>query len=183
MPPFFYSAILKLIRFSIVGHFPSYLKKYIVIVAPHTSNWDFLLGLLARGIQKEKIGFLGKSSLFKPGIGWLFRWLGGHPVERSKRTKLVDQVVAMYNNAHEFKISLTPEGTRKQVKEWKSGFYYIAIRAGIPIVPVAFDWGKREIRIYEPFEPTGQYDQDLPRLKAYFVGSEGKTGEKFDMHA
>jgi len=113
-------------------------------------------------------GYLAKASLFKPPFGWLFRMLGGYPVDRSKSNKLVDQVVGLFNSKDRFVLAITPEGTRKKVKEWKSGFYYIAIGARIPIVMAKIDYVNRMVRFSAPFYPTGNYEVDMATMKAYF---------------
>ena len=172
--------LFRVMGWKIVGELPSQPKKYIVIVAPHTSNWDFLIGVLVRGIAEVKVKFLGKKALFRAPYGWVFRVLGGYPVDRTKKTKLVDQVVDIFNSKEEFRITITPEGTRKKVKEWKSGFYYIALMAKVPIIRSVFDWGKKEVRFVPPFFPTGNYEKDIVEIKSVYLGVRGKQGELFD---
>lgn len=178
MKKFIYRIILnKIWGWKIIGQPAPELKKYLFIVAPHTSNWDFLVGIFIRGILKFQANFLGKASLFKPPYGWIFSMLGGYPVDRSKSTKLVDQVAELYAKHDRFVITVTPEGTRKKVAEWKTGFYFIAVRAKVPILPVVFDWGKKEVRFEPPYYPTDDLKVDLPRIKAIYKGATGKQGE------
>ena len=113
----------------LIGDVPHHEKKYIIIVAPHTTNLDFIIGILVRGILGFNSKYLGKKSLFKAPFGWFFRMMGGYPVDRSRSTNLVDQVVEIFNNHEEFVIGLAPEGTRENVGEWKTGFYFIAQKA------------------------------------------------------
>lgn len=153
----------------IVGNLPSDEKKYIIIVAPHTTNWDFIIGVLVRGIMGFDSKFLGKKSLFKPPFGWFFRSMGGYPVDRSKSTNLVDQVVDIYDSKEEFAVAIAPEGTRKNVSDWKTGFYYIAHKAKIPIVRSKIDWTKKQVVFFDPYWPTGDIDKDLPEIKSVFV--------------
>src|SRR5678815_1583470 len=132
--------ILKLFGWRIINEMPGGLKKYIVAVAPHTSWKDFFLGLLVRSAIDLKIYYLGKQELFDSPIGFFFRWTGGKPVDRKQNTGLVDQVVALFNQQDEFAIAIAPEGTRKKVSDLKTGFYYMAMKSNVPIVPCLFDY-------------------------------------------
>ncbi len=158
----------------VVGKFPD-LKKYIIIVAPHTSNWDFLLAVFVRSATRLRSNFLGKSALFKAPHGWFFKALGGHAVDRSKSTKLVDKVVEIYNSKERFCIAVTPEGTRKKVQEWKTGFYFIAHGANIPIVMASLDYSRKIVEIAAPFYTTGDIEKDMPLIKAFYEGKKGKA--------
>lgn len=142
---YIFKLIWMLMGWEIVGDVPRHEKKYIIIMAPHTSNLDLFIGLLVRGILGFNSKYLGKKSLFKYPFGWFFKMTGGYPVDRSKSNNLVDQVVEFYNNHEEFVIALAPEGTRKNDGEWKAGFYFIADRAKIPIVRCLFDWKKKRV--------------------------------------
>ncbi len=168
---------LKIWGWQIVGEPPLDLKKYIFIIAPHTSNWDFFVGVFTRGIIGFKAGFLAKSDLFKPPLGWIMKWMGGYPVDRSKSSHLVDQVTDLFDRHDELILTITPEGTRKKVEKWRTGFYYMALKAGVPLLPAVFDWDKKEVRFAAPFYPTGNYESDLPKIKAIFAGAKGKHGE------
>lgn len=169
--------ILKVWGWRIEGRYPHELKKFVIIVIPHTSNWDFPLGVLVRSALQAKIGYVGKASLFKPPHGWLFRWLGGYPVDRTKRTNFVDAVVDVFNEQENFAMTIAPEGTRKKVEKPKTGFYYIALGTKVPIVMVKFDWGNKVVGINDPFYPTGDIDADMKVIKAYFHGVKGKNPE------
>src|SRR6187402_3414771 len=121
-----YKLIFNLLGWKIVGDFPPELRKYIVAVAPHTSNWDFPLGVMTRSILRmKKARFLGKDSLFKPPFGWFFRSLGGYPVNRSGHHDVVHQVIDIFNSHDDFILALAPEGTRKKVEKLRTGFYFI----------------------------------------------------------
>lgn len=173
-----YLFVFRIFGWKIRGKFPADLKKYIIAVAPHTSNWDFLLGVAARSILKiQKAKFLGKSTLFKPPFGWLFRWLGGYPVDRSKRHDMVDQVAFLFNSHEDFVLAIAPEGTRRKVEKLKTGFYYIAQKANVPIIPVGFDYKKREIVIAEPIQPTESIDNDMALLLGFYRTITGKNPE------
>lgn len=174
----FYSFCFRLFGWKLKGAKPD-LKKYIIIVAPHTSNWDFFVGLAARSMAEIKSQYLAKKSLFViPIVGWFMRSVGGHPVDRSKRTNLVDQVVDVFNAQDEFVITITPEGTRSYNPEWKTGFYRIAAKAGVPIVMVAFDYQRKEVVINKPMYVTGDLDADIEKIKAYYRTIPGKYPEK-----
>jgi len=164
----------KLMGWKVTGSFPK-LKKYIAIVAPHTSKWDFLVGVLCRSIEGvEDIKYLGKAELFKFPYGWIFRGLGGYPVDRNKSSNMVDKVVRIFNSHDTFKLALAPEGTRKKVEKFKTGFYHIATKANVPIVMVGFDYKNREIRISEPFHTSGNMDLDMTNIIGWFKDIQGK---------
>ena len=169
--------LLRLWGWKIETVFPKDIKKSVIIVIPHTSNWDFPIGILLRPIIHLKTNFVGKKGLFFFPLGIIMRALGGVSVDRSKHNNFVDAVVDIYNKRDQFNITVTPEGTRKKVKTLKSGFYYIAVKAHIPIVCCKFDWGKKVIGFSEPFYPTGDYERDLPLILKYFKGVKGKIPE------
>lgn len=145
-----------------------------MIVAPHTSNIDFLVGLAARSILRLQTKYLAKKELFKPPFGWLFYALGGYPVDRSKNTNTVDKVVDIFNHHDRFSICITPEGTRKYAESWKTGFHKIARQAGIPIIMVAFDYRTKTVYAQPPFYPTENLEADLEKIKAYYRQFKGK---------
>ena len=165
--------ILKLFHWKIIGALPKD-KKYIVIVAPHTSNWDFPIGLFARFSVGIKIHFLAKKQLFFFPLGILLKILGGTAVDRSKTNKTVDQVVAMFQSRDEFRLAITPEGTRGPVTRWKEGFYHIARQAGLPIVMIGFDYSLKHVVIQQPFMPSGDIEKDLPQMLDFFRTIKGR---------
>lgn len=161
-----------------VGAFDLTIPKYIIIVAPHTSSWDFYIGIMARTILHiENAKFLGKSQLFKWPYGFIFRAMGGHPVDRSKHNNLVDAVVAIFNSKKKFAVALAPEGTRKKVERLKTGFYHIAVLAQIPICKVGFDFSKKQVIIDEPFYPEGDIEKDMPKIMSFYKNIKGKNPE------
>ncbi len=152
-------------------------KKYICAVAPHTSNWDFIVGVAARSILRiHNAKFLGKSQLFKKPYGWLFRYIGGIPVHRDKNHDMVEQVASIARNSKEFILAIAPEGTRKKVTKLKSGFWYIAKAAGIPIVPVGFDFEKKEVVVGPGIFPT-EIDHDMNTLITFYRRIQGRNPE------
>jgi 1-acyl-sn-glycerol-3-phosphate acyltransferase len=154
------------------------LKRFVMVVAPHTSNWDFMVGLAARSIMRIETKYVAKKELFKFPFGMLFRALGGYPVDRSKSNNFVDAVVDLFNTKKTFSICLTPEGTRSYSPNWKTGFYYIALKAKVPIVMVAFDYKNKEVSAEPPFWPSGDEEKDIAFMKAHYRRISGKYPEK-----
>jgi len=147
--------------------------RMVLIVAPHTSNWDFIVGILAVFALGIRVRFLAKHTLFWPPLGWLMRWFGGMPVNREAPQRLVPQVVEAIEKAPSVFLAITPAGTRSSTRPWKSGFYHIAVAARVPILPAALDGGARAIRLFPAFETSGDYEADLPRLMALYEGIRG----------
>jgi 1-acyl-sn-glycerol-3-phosphate acyltransferase len=171
-----YILLFKLMGWKIEGSFPVDLKKYIIAVAPHTSNWDFVIGVMARSILRLQRGrFLGKDSLFKPPFGWFFRWMGGYPVDRSGKQDMVQQVVDIFNTHDEFILALAPEGTRKKVSKLRTGFYYISLNAKVPIIPCGFDFKRKRVFVGQIFLPSGEMENDLDELLKFYKGISGKN--------
>ncbi len=166
----------KILGWKIIGKKPEF-KKLVIVVAPHTSNWDFMIGLWARSTMRLNAWFIGKKELFVWPFGYLFRGLGGYPVDRKKNTHLVDQIVEIFNSKEEFNITISPEGTRKYSPRWKTGFYQMATKANIPIQMVGFDYQKRIVVIAEPFFPSGNLINDLEMMKSFFREFKGKYPE------
>lgn len=171
-----YLWLFKVFGWKIKGQFPPGLTKYIAAVAPHTSNWDFVVGVAARSILRmQHAKFLGKSQLFKPPYGWFFRWLGGYPVDRSKKSDMVDQVAQLFDANDTFILAIAPEGTRQRVDKLKTGFYYIAKKAGVPIIPCGFDFPKKEVVIGEPLYPTDDLEGDMQKFLTFYRKIGGKN--------
>lgn len=168
--------VFKSLGWSIKGEF-SKLDKFVLIAAPHTSNWDFILGITVRYITRLKTNYIGKASLFKWPLGWFFRATGGAPVDRTGNRNSVQAIVELFNSKDKFRLALAPEGTRKKVKEWRTGFYYIAKGAGIPIVMIAMDYSKKEVRIPPPFYTTEHIENDLNFIKSFYKDAVGKIPE------
>ena len=154
------------------GQFPDR-AKLIAIVAPHTSNWDFPIGISAVFALGLRVRFLGKDSLFRPPLGWLMRWFGGMPVIRESPQGAVGQVVAMIEAERAVFLAITPAGTRSSAAPWRSGFYHIAHAARVLILPIAFDGEHRVIRLFAPFNTTGDYDADVAKILALYAGIRG----------
>ena len=148
-------------------------KPCIIIVGPHTSNWDFVIGIIARGALGTKIHFLGKHQLFIPPWGWIFRAIGGSPVDRRKHNNLVDAAVQLFQQDPIYKLALAPEGTRSPVSRWKSGFYHIAVKANINIIPVGLDFSRKTVVISKPFTPTGDIEPEINQLMDFYRTIKG----------
>jgi len=173
-----YFLLFKLFGWKINGSIPKDLKKFIFAVGPHTSNWDFLTGLIARSVlHLRNARFLGKSSLFRFPYGWIFRLMGGYPVDRSQKLDLTTQVAEIISRHEYFILGIAPEGTRKKVDKLRTGFYYIAKKAEIPILPCGLDYGKKEIVIGKPLWPGEDIDKDMAILMKFFRSIKGKNPE------
>lgn len=154
--------------------------KCIICVAPHTSNWDFILGELAYLSVGRHAGFLMKEQWFFWPLGVFFRKIGGIPVaRRNKKTSLTDAVVEQFNKAERLHLAITPEGTRSLTRRWHTGFLHIALRAGVPIELGVLDFEHKHISIDTVFTPTGDIEADLRRVKDFYSPYSGKYPDKF----
>lgn len=165
----------RILGWKVIGDFPYALDKCVIIVVPHTSWVDFFLGLLIRKVWNEEINYVGKKSLFRPPFGFIFRWTGGAPIDRTKSNDTVSATAAIFKQRKKFRLTIAPEGTRKKVTQWKTGFYYIAKAAEVPIVLVAFDFGKKQIKVSEPTFPTNDIKADFKKYHAFYAGVVGKV--------
>ncbi len=175
-------ALAKFILLTVWGwkietEYPKAVKSSVVIVLPHTSYWDFPIGILIRPVMHLNTQFVAKHSLFKFPLGSVMRSLGGVPVNRSKTINFVDSVVAIFKKNENFILTIAPEGTRQKVDKIKRGFYQIALKSGVPIVCCKFDWGTKTIGFSQPFYPTGDYEKDLPQILEYYKGVKGYHSE------
>ncbi len=165
-------ALLRVIGWRVVGTLPSQ-RKYVLIGAPHTSNWDFPLMLLAVLTVGMDVHWLGKKSLFPPVLGSVMRWLGGIAVDRSKNNNLVAQLVELLDARDELVVLIPPEGTRAKVERWKSGFYHVAKGAGVPILLGFVDASRKELGFGPLFYPTQDYETDLPKIQEFYRDKRG----------
>ena len=157
----------------------SYPSKYIICLAPHTSNWDFIIGQLfarAEGIQSN---FLMKKEWFIWPLGSLFKQIGGIPVERSKHTSLTDRMAEVAMQSEYFGLCITPEGTRKPNPDWKKGFYFIAQKAKLPILLFGVDYTDKKIQATKVIIPNGDIESQMQEIKEYFKDFRGKIPENF----
>lgn len=157
---------MRLFGWRMTGSLPD-IPRMVLIAAPHTSNWDFLVGVGAMYSAGFRVSFLGKHTLFRPPLGWIMRWLGGRPVDRASTRGMVAETVAQMQASDRFILALAPEGTRKRVVRWKTGFWQVAKAAGLPIVLGFFDYGTRTVG-FGPIVWPGELDQDLSTIQSYY---------------
>jgi len=160
-------AVFRLMDWRIEGQLPPF-DKFVVIGAHHTSNWDFVLFIAAKFILRLNARWFGKHSIFRWPFGALMRYWGGIPIRRHLKLNTVEQAIEAFAEHRQFILVLSPEGTRRKVERWKSGFYHIACGAGVPIVPAALDFQHRRIVIGAPLQPTGNEEADLRQLLAFY---------------
>jgi 1-acyl-sn-glycerol-3-phosphate acyltransferase len=153
-------------------------EKYVLVVAPHTSNWDFPLGILAAKALDLRPRWIGKHTLFNMPFGWLFRALGGIPVNRGAPGDLVRQMTRYFADADRLVLGLAPEGTRGRADHWKSGFYHIARAARVPIVMAYLDYGKRQVGMGGAFMPGNNRADDFERMRRFYEDRRGKYPAK-----
>lgn len=166
---FFWNLYLKILGWKAANPFPHHIKKAVLIVGPHTSWRDFIIGLAFRSVLKIRNGkFLGKAELFKGPFGFFFRWVGGTPVDRFSQQGVVEQVVDKFMKAERLYIALSPEGTRKKVDKLRTGFYFIAKEARVPVIMVGFDYEKKELSIADPLYVTDNEEEDFRKILDFF---------------
>ena len=153
--------------------------KYIICLAPHTSNWDFLIGQLFVRAQGLRTNFLMKKEWFFWPLGYILRKMGGIPVWRSRKSSMTDNLAEEAKRSRIFRLCITPEGTRSLNPEWKKGFYFIALKADLPILLYGIDYERKLIECTCRFTPTGNLDEDMRKIKLYFKDYKGKHPEKF----
>ena len=159
----------------------SHPDKYIICLAPHTSNWDFVIGQLYMRAEGLRINFMMKKEWFFFPLGLIFKAVGGIPVNRGRKSSLVDQMTEKFANSKHFHLAITPEGTRKANPNWKKGFYYIALKAQVPIMLIGIDYPSKTISSTKAVMPTGDIEKDMREIKLYFKNFKGKNPENFDL--
>lgn len=170
--------VLRRLGWRLEGSLPA-ANKYVLIVAPHTSNWDFPIGLMVCFAFRMQAYWMGKHTLFPPLLGGLMRWLGGIPVDRSRAGNLVAATIAAFQQHEHLVVAIPPEGTRSRVSRWKTGFYHIAQGAGVPIALGFIDFSRKTAGFKGVFIPTGDIEADLPRIQAVYTGIVGKNPQLF----
>jgi len=170
-----YTAI---IGWRFAGELPN-LPKFVLIIAPHTSNIDFPVGLAPLFALGLRLSFMVKSSLFWEPLGTYLRWLGGAPIYRKSAGGYVGQAITQFEQRDQFILVITPEGTRTKVDRWKTGFYHIASGAGVPILPVTFDYGHREFRFGIPLMPSEDMGGDIRTLQGFFDAGQARKPENY----
>lgn len=170
--------ILWVFRWRVIGEAPTE-KKYIVIIAPHTSNLDFIMGKLTNWVMEVKPKVLVKKEAFVFIFGPIIRLWGGVAIDRSKGSSIIPEVVKMFNDNDEFILGITPEGTRKRNPNWKTGFYRIAVAAKVPISLAFIDFGKKELSMGKLYTPTGNMEKDIFEIKSYYKDKVAYYPDKF----
>ncbi|WP_417557582.1 1-acyl-sn-glycerol-3-phosphate acyltransferase [Mesoflavibacter zeaxanthinifaciens] len=153
------------------------IKKAVLISAPHTHNFDFIIGLLLRKVVDLKSNYLGKKELFVWPIGYYFRAVGGVPVDRKNKENKVETIAKLFDDKEEFRLTLAPEGTRSKVDNWRTGFYYIAKKANVPIIMFTLDYQNKQNKVSRPFYPTDNIEEDFKYMKSFFSGVKGKVSK------
>lgn len=172
---------LKIAGWKIEGQLPEHARKCVFIAAPHTSNWDLPMTLMVAFALELRPRWMGKASIFNWPFGGVMRWLGGIPVDRSKSNNLVESSAEAIRNADEpLQLIVPPEGTRSKTRHWKTGFYYIAQSAQVPIILAYMDYETKRSGMGPLFEPTGDIDADMARIKAFYQPFKGKNADQFE---
>lgn len=169
--------IFWLFGWKIAQNSPVGVEKCVIVVGPHTSNWDFLLGRLAFIMYGIKPKILIKKDLFFPPLGWILRLMGGIPVDRNKNNNMTDQAAKLFNQYEQLYLVFTPEGTRSYNPNWKKGFYYIAQKAKVPIYICYMDYEKKIGGFHSLFEPTGDVEKDINYIKSVLAQYKGRFPE------
>ncbi len=168
--------ILKTLGWTIQADLPD-IKKYVAIAAPHTSNWDFPLGIIAAKAMRLKVHWMGKHTLFRWPFGWFFRAIGGTPVNREQGQNYIRQMAELFDRSEQLVLALAPEGTRSKVDHWKTGFHYIARAAKVPIVMAYLDFGHKQVGIGELFYPGEDIEADFDQIRQFYANRIGRNPE------
>ncbi|MBX3420688.1 MAG: lysophospholipid acyltransferase family protein [Pirellulaceae bacterium] len=178
MPRWLANLYLRLVGWKLHGSPPD-LKKYVIVGAPHTSNWDAVFMLAMASMYRIQINWVGKKSLFKWPFGALMRWTGGVPVDRHSRQNAVQQLAAEFARRDELRLAIAPEGKRGRAEYWKSGFYFIACEAQVPIVFGLLDYKNKVGGLYNLIHPTGDIHADMEKIRGFYTGAQGKYPAEF----
>jgi 1-acyl-sn-glycerol-3-phosphate acyltransferase len=170
--------VLRALGWRFVGRFPD-LPKFVLAAAPHTSNWDFVVGMAALFAAGIRLSWMGKHTLFRPPFGAVMRWMGGLAVDRRAAHGIVDQTVAAFERSDQLAIGMTPEGTRARVDRWRTGFYNIATKASVPIVLGFIDYDRRRVGIGPTLQPSGDIEADFEIIRSFYAEVTARHPENF----
>lgn len=174
------TVFLRLMGWKVVGKLPPSAAKSVLIAAPHTSNWDLPYTLMVCFVLRLNVYWMGKASIFRPPFRGVMMWLGGISVDRSQSNNLVaDSSAAITRATGPLQLIVPPEGTRTGTRYWKTGFYYIASGAGVPIMLAYLDYDKKVGGLGPVFQTTGDIDADMVAIKAFYAGVKGKNADQF----
>ena len=177
------TAYLKLAGWKMAGDWPRDIEKMTLVAAPHTSNWDGINMLAAAGYYRIPLRWMGKKELTSGPFGAFVKWLGCVPVDRAGSGDLVKQMAEAFAAAKTMTLAVSPEGTRAATRGWKSGFYYIALAAGVPIIMSVLDYGAKTITLAGALTPSGDYEADLKLIKSHYETARGLREENFSLDA
>ena len=172
------AAYLQFGGWKVRGDWPA-IDKAVLVAAPHTSNWDGVNMLATAGFYRVKLRWMGKKSLTQGPFGWLLKWLGCVPIDRSKQNDVVQAMADAFADSRRMILAIPPEGTRSATREWKTGFYHIARAAGVPLVLSVLDYGAKTISLAAVIHPSGDYNADLAIIQHYYASARGKHAEQF----
>lgn len=175
------TAYLKLSGWKLEGDWPRHIPKMTLVAAPHTSNWDGINMLAAAGYYRIPLKWMGKKELTEGLFGGLVRWFGCVPVDRSGKDDLVRQMSDAFRAARDMVLAVAPEGTRAATRGWKTGYYFIALTAGVPIVMSVLDYGAKTIRVSGAIQPSGDYEADFALIRSHYETAKGLREGKFAM--
>lgn len=169
---------LRIAGWNTAVYFPRQIKKCVIVVGPHTSAWDIVIGVCYRSVAGlSGARFLGKQELFEGPFGFLFKWMGGTPVNRAGNQNLVEQVIDLFNNNKECRLALSPEGTRQKVQRLRTGFYHIALGAKVPVVMAGMDYKSKNLLFSDPYYPGNDEAEELQKVIHFFASVVGKNPE------
>ena len=180
MRKFLSKLILKLIGWKTSGTFPEG-KKYVVVAAPHTSSWDFIIGRLYYASIGRSVRFMIKGTYFFFPLGLTLRALGAIPVHKNLKVKLTDQMIEEFAKRNELLLTIAPEGTRSLTKRWRKGFYSMAIGANVPIVLGFLNFKEKTVGVGDVFHPSGDWDSDIKEIRSFYKDKVARHPEKFDL--
>ena len=169
--------LLAALGWKIQNQYPD-VKKCVVIAAPHTSNWDFVLGIVAAKAIDLRPRWIGKHTIFRWPIAWFFRAIGGIPVRRGEGHNYIEQLARMFAQSDRLVLGMAPEGTRSKTDHWKTGFYYIARGAGVPVLMAYFDYPRKQVGITGILHPSDDIEADFEKIREFYADHRGKNPEQ-----
>lgn len=164
--------VMRLLGWKVVGPLPPY-PKLVIVAYPHTSNWDGFYMILTAWNAQMRLQWMGKHTLFKPPFGWFIRQLGGVPIDRRSKHNVVEQAIQAFNRQDHMLLVVAPESTRKKVEGWKTGFYHIAMGAGVPLALAMMDYGTKRVHIHQVLHPSGDIEADVAWMREYYADAKG----------
>jgi len=177
----FLKILLKLLGWKVKGEAPLNIKKMIIVEAPHTSNWDYFYGMVCIYSVGLKVNVVIKKELFFWPLGPVLKALGGIPIDRSGTSNKVEALAELFNKQQVMRLAITPEGTRSLTTKWKKGFYYVALKAGVPIFLTALDYKNKTGILGDIFYPTGNFEKDFEKIEAFYRKVGARYPEKFNL--